>query len=1327
MKLPVFVDSRYHDAVIFDVEGVVADTAALHTAAWKATLNDFLARRAAVGAPPAVFTDADYHKYLGHRSEAAGVTEFLVAQGISLPAGRPGDHVEGTVWALVDRTAQLCADMLADGVRVFESTVEFVHQLQAAGIATAVFASRCDCARILDAAGLSDLFAVRVDGPATRETLAGAPTRTGTLQRILHDAADRLAVSPRRCVVIDDTAAGVTAGRDGGFGLVIGVDRDGDADELSRCGADVVVGDLVALTVRDSHQRVSDLPDALESYTDIAPLAETRRPVVLLDFDGTVSDIVADPNAATLLPGADQTLAQLAAHCPVAVVSGRSLADIRQRIGVPGLWYAGSHGFELVSPDGAHHQNEAGLQAVDLLQSAVAALHERLDGIDGVLIEDKRFSVAVHYRNVDADRVDEVIATVRIIGQRDGLRVTGGRKVVELRPDVDWDKGRTVNWILAQIDGADLQLPIYLGDDLTDEDAFDAIRQKGVGIAVRSVESGDRRTAARFALEDPDAVCRFLTRVADQLASAQDSTNDPWTLIFGGYQRDDERLREALCTMGNGYMAVRGAAPECAAGEFHYPATYVAGVYNRLTDEIAGVTIDNESLVNLPNWLPVQFRIDGGPWFDIDSADISAYRATVDLRRATFTREFVWRDPQGRTTLVTQRRLVAMHQPHVAALETTLQAQNWAGRLEMRSTVDGDVTNSGVERYRQLASRHLRILDVRTLSDDAVALAAETVESKIQIAIAVRHAVRHAVRGAAAPAMQITPGVEDSHAGHHVVADLGQGAAVTLEKVATVFTSRDHAISGPAVAAERELRRTGDFAEIERGHRLAWAHLWERFTIDMGHDPDLVRLIRLHQLHLLNTVSPHTADLDVGVPARGLHGEAYRGHVFWDELFVFPVTNLRLPKVTRALLMYRFRRLPEARRAAAEAGYAGAMYPWQSGSDGREESQRLHLNPRSGRWNPDASARAHHIGLAIAFNVWQHYQVTGDIGFLIDYGAEMLADIARFWVSLAEFDTSRDRYVIKGVIGPDEFHSGYPGRDYDGVDNNAYTNVMAVWVIVRALEALDRMPMYYRLALLESLGVDDEELVRWEDVSRRMYVPFHDGVISQFEGYADLEELDWDGYRARYDNLQRLDRILEAEGDSVNKYRAAKQADVLMLFYLLSADELYELFDRLGYRFTPEQIPKTIDYYHQRTSHGSTLSNVVHAWVMARGNRHQAMEYFAQALASDIVDIQRGTTAEGIHLAAMAGSIDLLQRCFTGLEIRSDRIVVGPLWPKSLGPLEFTFRYRGHRLRLRVAGRGATLRAEPGDAAPVTVECRGETQVLNAGASVAFSGGGQHP
>ncbi len=1315
MRLPVIVDPRFHDAVIFDLDGVVTDTATIHAAAWTALFDDYLARRpAAAGEDHAPFTDADYRRFVDGKPRFDGVADFLKSRGISLPWGSESDDGDDTVCGLGNRKQRLFLDLLDDGVPVFESTVGFVRQLQAEDIGTAVFSSSRNCAQILAAAGLSKLFPVRVDGLIAQELgLPGKPDPA-----VLLETAKRLAVRPQRCVVVEDALAGVAAGRDGGFGFVIGVDRTGHADDLVRSGADVVVPDLVSVTVRGGYERISALADALKAYADIAPLAATRQPVVLLDFDGTVSEIVNDPDAATLVEGAAEMLESLSARCPVAVVSGRSLADIQARVGVPGIWYAGSHGFELTSPDGSHHQNETAVESIRVLESAASELRHRLAGIDGILVEDKRFSVAVHYRNVATDRINEVTAAVRVIGQRNNLRVTSGRKVIELRPDIDWDKGKTLDWILDRIDGPGLLLPIFIGDDLTDEDAFDAIRHKGIGVAVRHAEAGDRRSSARFALDDPDAVCRFLKRLADQLAAEQDSSNNPWTMTFGGYEPRDERLREALCTTGNGYMAVRGAAPESHAGEFHYPGTYVAGVYNRLTDDVAGVTIDNESLVNLPNWLPLTFRIDGGPWFDIDDVDISSYLVTVELRHGVLTRELVFRDQAGRTTRVQQRRFVAMHLPHVGAIQTTVHAEDWSGRLEFRSLVDGDVENAGVDRYRDLSSRHLAVAELRELSDDSVLLVAETVQSKVGIAVGVRHTLRR--DDDAQLSADKTMVKEDLRIGHDIAVDVASGQSVTLEKVATVFTSRDHGVSEPAVAAERELNRVGRYVELERGHQLAWAHLWERFNIGMARDADTLRLVRLHQLHLLQTLSPHTADLDVGVPARGLHGEAYRGHVFWDELFVFPVTNMRLPKVTQSLLMYRYRRLPEARHAAHEAGHAGAMFPWQSGSDGREESQQLHLNPRSGRWNPDASARAHHIGIAIAYNVWQHYEVTGDIGFLIDYGAEMLAEIAKFWVSLARFDTARDRYVIRGVIGPDEFHSGYPGREYDGIDNNAYTNVMVVWVILRAIEALDRIPPYYRLALLETLGIDDEDLAQWEDVSLRMFVPFHDGVISQFEGYEDLKELDWEGYRARYDNLQRLDRILEAENDSVNNYKVSKQADALMLFYLLSADEIYELFDRLGYRFAPEQIPKTIDYYRSRTSHGSTLSAVVHAWVLARSNRRQAMHYFGQALASDIVDIQRGTTAEGIHLAAMAGSIDLLQRCFTGLEIRRGRIMLGPLWPKSLGRLEFTFRYRGHRLRLGVIGRNATLSAEPSDARPVVVQCHGQTQVLVAGGTVEF-------
>src|SRR5690606_32041327 len=214
----------------------------------------------------------------------------------------------------------------------------------------------------------------------------------------------------------------------------------------------------------------------------------------------------------------------------------------------------------------------------------------------------------------------------------------------------------------------------------------------------------------------------------------------------------------------------------------------------------------------------------------------------------------------------------------------------------------------------------------------------------------------------------------------------------------------------------------------------------------------------------------------------------------------------------------------------------------------------------------------------------------------------------------------------------------------------------AAWVLLRAREILDLLPDGRRRELLGTLGIDGSELARWDEMSRKLVVPILDGgLISQFEGYEHLAELDWEAYRRRYGDIRRLDRILEAEGDSPNRYQVSKQADVLMLFFLLSANELAQLLAHLGYRWDPASIPANVDYYLARTSEGSTLSAVVHAWVLARGHREQALEYFVEVLRSDVADVQGGTTPEGIHLAAMAGSVDLLQRCFAGVEVRADR------------------------------------------------------------------------
>jgi len=424
----------------------------------------------------------------------------------------------------------------------------------------------------------------------------------------------------------------------------------------------------------------------------------------------------------------------------------------------------------------------------------------------------------------------------------------------------------------------------------------------------------------------------------------------------------------------------------------------------------------------------------------------------------------------------------------------------------------------------------------------------------------------------------------------------------------------------------------------------------------------------------------------VGVPARGLHGEAYRGHIFWDELFIFPYLVLHLPELVRSLLLYRYRRLPEARWAAHEADLHGAMYPWQSGSSGREETQIVHLNPMSGRWLPDASHLQRHINLAIAYNVWQYYQATGDVDFMATYGAEMLFEIARFWAGLAQYEPELDRFEIKGVMGPDEYHDGYPGSETPGLDNNSYTNVMSVWVLRRALELLALLPEPRRSELRARLSLDDTELAHWEEVSTKMRVVFlEDGIISQFEGYGDLVDLDWDGYRQRYGDISRLDRILETENDTPNTYKVSKQADVLMLFYLLSADELQSIFRRLGYPFEDGCIPRTIDYYLKRTSHGSTLSRVVHSWVLARLDRERSWSLFEDGLRSDLDDTQGGTTAEGVHLGAMAGTVDLLQRCYLGIQTRDDTIWFDPALPGEIRSLTLDIRYRRRWLTLTAA------------------------------------------
>lgn len=1051
--------SRF-DAVLFDLDGVLTDTARVHEAAWTAVFTElFELVRTISGkreAPPP-FTGEDYRRLVDGEARLDGVHHVLADRGIVLAEGSPADQPGlDSAWALANAKDLRYRTLLGSvGVQPFPSSIGLVRDLRTAGLLIGVVSASRHCAEVLAAAGLTGLFDCALDGRvAAAMGLAGKPDPATYLE-----ASARLGVDPGRTVVVEDAVAGVEAGRKGGFGLVVGVDRRGLPETLAEAGADLVVADLA------------------EVHLDAAARAAWR---------------------------------------------------------------------------------------VELSGDASSAME---DGVEARL--------------------------------------------------------------------------------------------------------------------------------------------------------------EALGTLANGYVGTRGAWLWATADGTHYPGTYLAGVYDRLTSLVDGVPVEREAMVNAPNWLPFTFSVAGGPWLGDDGVTVSAPHLHLDLRRGLLVRRWGTVDPEGRRSSVVERRLVSMADPHLVAVEVSVVAENWSGELRVRAGLDANVANNQTVEEHFLAYRHLGTVEMGEDPPDVCWLTARTAQSGIVVAEAARtrlavgtETARWLVSGEASVAQELS-------------AQVLEGGRVGVEKIVAIFTSRDRAISEPEMAARGAAAAAVDFATLVGEHEAAWARLWRRSPLQVDIEGSAVTgavgapadaesgvnsgVVHLQLFHLLQVASPNVVDLDVGIPARGLSGEGYLGHVFWDELFVFPVLNFRFPEVARAMIRYRYRRLGAARRAAAAAGHRGAMFPWQSGSDGRDETPSILYNPRAGKWIADGSHRQRHVGLAVAYELWQHWQTTGDTGFFFGVGAEVFLETARFFADLATFDPALSRWRIRGVMGPDEFHDAYPSGDQRGVDDNAYTNVMTAWLLRRARQLVELIRDDHRDEVLERIKLAEAELRHWEQLAAELYVPFHDGVISQFAGYEHLSPIDLDGYRARYGNIGRLDLILDAEGDAVRRYQVAKQADVLMLFYLLSAEELRDVLEGLGYELPADTILRTVDYYAARAAHGSTLSGVVHAWVVARADRAGSWAQFRQSLATDIADTQGGTTAEGIHLGAMAGTVDLLQRCYTGLEVRDGALWLNPALPDELKRLRFGLTYRDHWVDIDIDHRRLVVGAAAAQALPATVVLCGERRTLEPG------------
>lgn len=504
-------------AAIFDLDGVVTLTAGVHAAAWKELFDAYLSRKAEeAGGDDGRYRpfdiSHDYAEYVDGKPRYEGIKSFLESRGLHLPDGEPSDGPEEeTVCGLGNKKDAFFRRALEQkGADVDPATLALIRDLKDRGVKIAIASSSKNCLPILRSAGIEGLFDARVDGLVSQELgLKGKPHPD-----IFLECAKRLHVEPGETVIVEDAVSGVQAGRAGQFGLVIGIDRSHMRASLRRNGAHLVTQSLADVPVEQidawfSH-RGDRLPSALASWNQLEEQLSGKRVAVFLDYDGTLTPIVDRPEQAILSEEMRQVLQELAAVCTTSIISGRGREDVAAKVGLDNVYYAGSHGFDISGP-GSRIQYEAGGKLEPLISELSDHLDRQIEieGIDGALVENKKFSIALHYRMVDEEHVPKLEGMVdRIVDAHPELRKAGGKKVFELRPNLDWDKGKALLWLLEalELEGPDV-VPIYIGDDETDEDAFSAILGTGIGVLV---SDAPRPTAASTFVQDTIEVRELL-------------------------------------------------------------------------------------------------------------------------------------------------------------------------------------------------------------------------------------------------------------------------------------------------------------------------------------------------------------------------------------------------------------------------------------------------------------------------------------------------------------------------------------------------------------------------------------------------------------------------------------------------------------------------------------------------------------------------------------------------------------------------------------------------------------------------------------------------
>jgi len=688
------------------------------------------------------------------------------------------------------------------------------------------------------------------------------------------------------------------------------------------------------------------------------------------------------------------------------------------------------------------------------------------------------------------------------------------------------------------------------------------------------------------------------------------TVDSDWIMVEEGFTLAREHELESLFAIGNGYAGSRGSLAEGSA--LSAPATSVAGVYDSAPGSVPG-------LVMVADWTRLSATIDGNR-LRLDQGHNLEHRRILDMRQGILWREWRHQDGAGRITRLRELRLASVMDRHLLVQCVTITPENYSGRVSIDAALTGPValvTSGGTNVAMAVAHR---VVDPGGHSIDST----ELVDGRQSLEVRL-------------------------------------GETYRLDRIVALHTSGDTGEPG-AMARTHAERAIEHMTDVISEHRDAWLARWGASDLRIDGDPAAQRALRFAIYHLLSAANPQDDRVSIG--ARGLSGTGYKGHVFWDtDIFMLPFFMLTYPEAARALVMYRYHTLAAARAKAARLEYRGALYAWESADSGEDVTPPFVIAPDGEIARILTGEQEQHISADVAFGVWSYWRSTGDDRFLIDAGAEILIETARFWASRAEHEED-GRYHIRGVIGPDEYH--------ETVDDNAYTNGMAQWNLEVAQEIADliaeRWPGQWQ-ALSRRLGIEAEEPRGWQRVARDLYTGFDEqaGLFEQFHGYFALEDIDLASFAPR---TAPMDVLLGRE--RIARSKVIKQPDVLMLVYLL--------WDRM-----PAEVRKAnFEYYEPRCGHGSSLSPAIHALVAARlGDTALAERYFRQAADIDLAD-NMGNSAGGIHAGALGGLWQAAVFGFAGLRLTEDGPEHHPNLPASWRSLSMRFQWRGrwHELTL---------------------------------------------